>query len=282
MSSRLYQEYHSRTCRGHHFHVLSRGSSNPKMRKQADQLGILPFALSLSPATASGAGNVCPLASPGCSAVCLNYAGRGQMSSIQQARIQKTRFWFSDREGFLELLTRDLEKVQRLATRHGKLAAVRLNVFSDIPWERFLDLDRFPQVQFYDYTKIPARLGRTPANYYLTFSRSEDNEPQALQSLAKGFNVAVPFRDPPARFLDHPVIDGDTHDYRFLDPNPVVVGLKPKGLARDDTTGFVREKCAVYGPVYAAGPDRTHTPACPVWPFFLLMRMVVLKRNPRS
>ena len=100
------------------------------------------------------------------------------MSSIQQARIQKTRFWFSDREVFLELLTRDLEKVQRLATRHGKLAAVRLNVFSDIPWERFLDLDRFPQVQFYDYTKIPARLGRTPANYYLTFSRSEDNEPQ--------------------------------------------------------------------------------------------------------
>ena len=105
------------------------------------------------------------------------------MSSIQQARVQKTRFWFSDRPGFLELLARDLEKVQRLAHRHGKLAAVRLNVFSDIPWERFLDLDRFQGVQFYDYTKVVARLGRTPANYHLTFSRSEDNEPAALFAL---------------------------------------------------------------------------------------------------
>ena len=155
-----------------------------------------------------------------------------------------------------------------LAHRHGKLAAVRLNVFSDIPWERFLDLDRFPDIQFYDYTKVAARLGRTPANYYLTFSRSENNEPQARQSLAKGFNVAVPFRDPPARFLGHPVIDGDTHDYRFLDPKGVIVGLKPKGLAWHDTTGFVREDC----PLYAHGPDRPHA-------HFLLMRMPILKRN---
>ena len=249
MSRQYYQEYSTRPGRGHHCHLLARGSTNPKLKKQADQLGILPFALSLSPATASGAGNVCPLASAGCSAVCLNYAGRGQMSSIQQSRIQKTRFWFSDREGFLTLLTRDLQKVQRLATRHGNLAAVRLNVFSDIPWERFLDLTRFPDIQFYDYTKVPVRLGHTPANYYLTFSRSEDNGPAALQALARGFNVAVPFRHPPARFLGHPVIDGDTHDYRFLDPRPVVVGLKPKGLAKHDTTGFVREKCAIYARV---------------------------------
>ena len=252
MSRQYYQEYSTRPSRGFHFHLLARGSTNPKMKKQADQLGILPFGLSLSPATASGAGNVCPLASPGCRAVCLNYAGRGQMSSIQRARIQKTRFWFSDRDGFLQLLTRDLEKVQRLAKKHGKLAAVRLNVFSDIPWERFLDLTRFPDIQFYDYSKVLARLGRTPVNYYLTFSRSETNEPQARQALTRGFNVAVPFRDPPASFLGHPVIDGDTHDYRFLDPRPVVVGLKPKGLARDDTTGFVREKCAIYARVSTA------------------------------
>ena len=274
MSLQYYQEYSTRPGRGHHFHLLARGSTNPKMRKQAEQLGILPFALSLAPATASGAGNVCPLASPGCSAVCLNYSGRGRMSSIQRARIQKTRFWFSDREGFLALLTRDLEKVQRLAHRHGKLAAVRLNVFSDIPWERFVDLDRYPGIQFYDYTKVSARLGRTPGNYYLTFSRSESNEPAALQALARGFNVAVPFRDPPARFLGHPVINGDHHDYRFLDPRPVVVALKPKGLARDDTTGFVGEDCPVYGP--------GHPSPCPPWTYFLLMRITLLKRNPRS
>ena len=249
MPRSYYKEYSTRPARGHHFHLLARGSTNPKIKKEADQLGILPFALSLAPYTASGAGNVCPLASPGCSAVCLNYAGRGRMSSIQRARIQKTRFWFSDREGFLSLLTRDLEKVQRLAGKTGKLAAVRLNVFSDIPWERFLGLDRFPEIQFYDYTKVLARLGRTPANYYLTFSLSEQNEAEARQALIRRFNVAVVFRDPPRYFQLWPVIDGDQHDFRFLDPRPVVVALKPKGLAKDDTSGFVREKCAVYARV---------------------------------
>ena len=77
MSRSYYQDYSTRPGRGHHFHLLARGSTNPKLKKQADQLGILPFALSLAPATASGAGNICPLASPGCSAVRLNYAGRG-------------------------------------------------------------------------------------------------------------------------------------------------------------------------------------------------------------
>ena len=174
------------------------------------------------------------------------------MSSIQRARIQKTRFWFSDRDGFLQLLTRDLEKVQRLAKntaswpRSGSMSSVISHGNGS------LDLTRFPDIQFYDYSKVLARLGRTPVNYYLTFSRSETNEPQARQALTRGFNVAVPFRDPPASFLGHPVIDGDTHDYRFLDPRPVVVGLKPKGLARDDTTGFVREKCAIYARVSTA------------------------------
>ena len=259
MQTQYYQEYSTRPARGHHFHLLARGSTNPKIKKEADMLGILPFALSLSPYTASGAGNVCPLASPGCSAVCLNYAGRGQMSSIQRARIQKTRFWFSDRQGFLELLTRDLETVQRLAGKHGKLAAVRLNVFSDIPWERFLDLERFTGVQFYDYSKVFTRLGRTPANCYLTFSLSEQNEPQARQALIRRFNVAAVFRDPPRYFQLWPVIDGDQHDFRFLDPRPVVVALTPKGLARHDTTGFVREDCPLYGPLHAPGPGRPHT-----------------------
>ena len=117
MSNSLYQIYANRTpSRGYHFHLLAKGSTNPKMAKLADQLGILPFALSLAPFNASGTGNVCPFASPGCSAVCLNYSGRGQMSSVQQARIQKTRFFFSDRKGFLELLKADLARASKQAS----------------------------------------------------------------------------------------------------------------------------------------------------------------------
>ena len=108
MTQALYQTYSRRTPgRGYRFHLLSPGSTNPKMKKHAGKLGLDPMALSLAPFNVSGAGNVCPSASPGCAAVCLNYAGRGQMSNVQKARIQKTRFWFSDRQGFLELLTRD-------------------------------------------------------------------------------------------------------------------------------------------------------------------------------
>ena len=163
MSTSLYQTYASRTpARGYHFHLLAKGQTNPKMAKLADELGIMPFALSLAPFDVAGKGNVCPFASPGCSAVCLNYAGRGQMSNVQLARIQKTRFFFSDRAGFLSLLESDLSRAQQMADRKGRRAAVRLNVFSDIPWERLIDLAHFPRIQFYDYTKAANRLGKTP------------------------------------------------------------------------------------------------------------------------
>ena len=118
-----------------------------------------------------------------------------------------------------------------------------------MPWEKWLDLESFDGLQFYDYTKAFNRLKRRPKNYYLTFSLSETNEPQAREALHSGVNVAVPFREKPAKFWDYPVIDGDTHDYRFLDNQPAVVALKPKGPAKDDTTGFVREECAIYARV---------------------------------
>jgi len=251
MSNSLYQTYAKRTpARGYRYHLLCPGSSNSKMRKQSKQLGLDPVGLSLAPFNISGAGNVCPFASPGCSAVCLHYAGRGQMSNVQLARMAKTTFWFADRAGFLELLSRDLERAESRARKKGLWPVARLNVFSDIPWERFLDLGRYPRLQLYDYTKIPARLGKTPSNYYLNFSLSEQNEPDARLALASGFNIAVPFRDRPEQFWGYPVIDGDSHDYRFLDRGgPLVVGLKPKGLAKDDTSGFVREECAIYARV---------------------------------
>ena len=44
--------------------------------------------LYLAPARTSGH-NVCPLASVGCKASCLNTAGRGQMGSVQLGRINK-------------------------------------------------------------------------------------------------------------------------------------------------------------------------------------------------
>lgn len=98
-------------------------------------------------------------------------------------------------------------------------------------------------MQFVDYTKNHLRFRRPlPANYHLTFSRSEINEPIALDMLAQGVNVAIPFHGTmPQTWHGYPVVDGDDHDLRFLDPQGgYVVGLSPKGLkAKRDERGFV-------------------------------------------
>lgn len=103
----------------------------------------------------------------------------------------------------------------------------------------------FPDVQFYDYTKLANRRN-VPANYHLTFSLADGNMAQALQALANGFNVAAVFRDVETRahymagqFLGYPVIDGDETDLRFLDQKNSIVGLYAKGAAKRDTSGFV-------------------------------------------
>jgi hypothetical protein len=99
---------------------------------------------------------------------------------------------------------------------------------------------RFPDVQVYDYTKLPVPdKDKLPKNYHLTFSLSETNKEAALEALWKGFNVAVVFDEKPNDFLGVPVVDGDESDLRFLDKPYSIVGLKAKGKAKKDKTGFV-------------------------------------------
>jgi hypothetical protein len=103
----------------------------------------------------------------------------------------------------------------------------------------------FPTVQLYDYTKHPRPWERLLPNYYLTFSLSECNENDALEALTHGINVSIPFSTRkgealPSHWRGYPVIDGDVSDVRHLDPRPCVVGLRAKGRAKKDTSGFVR------------------------------------------
>jgi hypothetical protein len=158
-------------------------------------------------------------------------------------------------ERFLALLMADLARQRTRAERLGVQLVCRLNVVSDVPFEReFPSLfASFPDVQFMDYTKDVRRLLnlQRPANYHLTFSRSERNESECLQVLEAGHNVTVVFRKPPfpRAFWGYPVIDGDGSDVRFLDPSPCVVGLKAKGEgAREDRTGFVLDAASLPQP----------------------------------
>ena len=225
-------------------------SGNSKTRK-GEKKGFTTYGIHLAPASLSGF-NVCDSSSAGCRWACLNTAGRGAMTSVQRARIKKTLFFFKDKQGFLAELWAEVAKSIKSAARKNMTPCFRLNLTSDLPWEKIKFngqsvMEAFPNVQFYDYCKSPERMtklvnGEMPKNYHLTFSRSETNGALALAFLRSGGNVAMVFRKSlPATYYGHEVIDGDETDLRFLDGSGKIIGLKEKGLAKKDATGFVLE-----------------------------------------
>lgn len=228
--------------------LLSCGS-NAKTVK-GDGAEYLTAIMYLTPWKSAGI-NVCPMAEQaGCIDACLNTAGRGKMSVVQQGRARKTQWFASDRDGFMRQLVDDLASFVRFCAKRGVQPCVRLNGTSDIRWElipangKRCIMDAFPDVIFYDYTKIANRRN-LPANYHLTFSYSNVSATYAAMAdtaIRAGLNVAVVFRAKcriPATYLGLPVIDGDRDDLRFLDPKGSVVALYAKGRAMRDYSGFV-------------------------------------------
>jgi hypothetical protein len=221
------------------------GVSRDAKTRKGEKDGYLTGILYLAPSTFAGFGNMCANASKGCKAACLFTAGRGAMSNVQQARVNKTERFVKDRVAFMDEIVKDIKSLVRKAEKEGMVPAVRLNGTSDIPWENVKVGDKpnifavFPDVQFYDYTKSPGRIN-LPGNYDLTFSLAEDNDINAKKALESGINVAAVFNELPSSFMGKPVINGDETDLRFNDPKGVIVGLKAKGLARKDSSGFVR------------------------------------------
>lgn len=179
--------------------------------------------------------NLCPHASEGCSKACLFKSGFGGMySAVEQGRINKTEWFLADRKGFMLQLVKEIESAIKKYSNEW-IVTVRLNGTSDIRWEKIIIQDRknifqmFGNVQFYDYTKNPVRFdSELPANYHLTFSRSETNHKVAMKLLAKGHNVAMVFNKVPETFEGYTVVNGDETDLRFKDAKGVIVGLKYK------------------------------------------------------
>lgn len=226
--------------------LLTAPQSNPKVAKNG-KVGVLGTVLHLAPANLSGY-EVCPGRSEGCTAACLHYAGNPQYFNVKtKARIRKTRQFFEDYDNFMEQLKKEVAAHERRAKRLNMAPAVRLNGTSDIVWERKKCSDgktlmeHFPDVQFYDYTKLPRNPDLIPDNYHLTVSMSESNQDKINKALEWGYNVAVVFENKlPETYLGLPVINGDEHDYRPIDPQGCIVGLVVKGpKGKADDSGFV-------------------------------------------
>lgn len=227
-------------------------SSDAKTVK-GETLGFLTGILYLAPATTTK-WNTCSMAKTAkCDVACLFSAGRGAFSSVQTARINKTVWFFTERNSFMQQLVVDITKLVNKAIKQGLKPLVRLNGTSDIRWETvgFTDADgieyvnifaAFPDIQFYDYTKDANRKD-LPKNYDVTFSYSgvEGFQPFVQKALLNNMRMAVVFRkekDIPSSFMGIPVVSGDNSDVRHLD-DKVIVGLYAKGKAKLDQTGFV-------------------------------------------
>jgi len=217
---------------------------------KGQKVGVLTAICYLAPSDESEVINTCPNASPGCREACLFTAGRGRFDNVKTARINKTLAFVNDRESWLTQAKSEVVSLVRKAGKQNMVPAVRLNGTSDVAWESVrLDgkslMEHFPSVQFYDYTKAPARMkrylaGQFPANYHLTFSRSEENQEDVEEISRLGGNVAVVFNgELPETYLGQPVINGDLSDVRFNDPKGCIVGLSGKGKGKKDLTGFV-------------------------------------------
>ena len=226
-------------------------AGNAKIVK-GEKLGYMTKGIHLAPANLSGY-EACQWRSKGCTMACLNTAGRGQMNSVQDSRIAKTKLFFEQKLAFMEKLGREIASGIKSAKKKAMTAVFRPNLTSDLTWENIEDeqgltlMQKFPETQFYDYTKSFGRMakfinGELPSNYHLTFSRSEHNWSLVSMVLEMGGNVAVVFRDQlPKTWKGIEVINGDENDLRFLDKQGVIVGLIEKGLAKKDETGFVQE-----------------------------------------
>lgn len=216
--------------------LLDTGAANTKVKKTQKLNGAVRIAsLSMYPDDI-----LCPWSKvANCRKLCLKSAGRGRFDNVRDARIAKKDYYHDAPEMFLNQLRRELSNFIKVCKRDNVQPVARLNVLSDVAWERHEIPQQFPDLFMYDYTKTAHRLGKTPDNYALMFSYSA--EPKYRASVRKALKTNVPlavvFDQVPvgSMFLDREVINGDQSDLLNVQAGSVVVGLKYKRTDADQS-----------------------------------------------
>ena len=205
--------------------------NNTKLIKTAkgSKLPVVLAGLSMMPTLA-----ICPNSKKAkCLDMCLKDSGFSEVfDSVNIARQKKTDYFLQDQDRFLQQLKRELTNLDKYAKKHNKKAIVRLNVLSDIPWERYNIPQQFPDIKFYDYTKRSNRLDRMPSNYQLMFSWSgaDDYQREVNNALKTDAPITVVFsKSLPDYYLGRKVYNGDLSDLDNLDQKGMVIGLLLKG-----------------------------------------------------
>lgn len=242
--NQYYMEYRNKTQARKETGINYLGSVNlTSKHAKAYKYDELTYSLYLAPADLSGY-EVCPMRNAECTALCLNESGMNRMNMnndmITESRIKKTKLFFEHRQYFMQWMVAEIEAAKKKAEKQGYHFSVRLNNTSDISPESFhMEIDGkrknilqlFPDVMFYDYSKVGKRmeLVKKYKNYDLTFSFSGTNFSDCISMLNNGIRVAVVFKkEIPKKFWGRKVIDGDLYDMRYRDENDIIVGLKYK------------------------------------------------------
>ena len=230
--------------------LLSNGKLNHKIKKNI-KLGYNTYSLNFAHSDISGY-NVCPIANKlttgenntnksNCSSCCVGYNGFASIhNSVMESRIKKTLSYFLDKKAFMDRLIIEINNAVKLSNKKNLTPSFRLNAYSDIRWEKENITDNknifelFPDVVFYDYTKLINRT--TPANYQLTYSHHNSDFKDTTTALNNGLNVAMVFEKLPEYIKingkKYIVINGDETDLRIdekINGQTVIVGLKFKG-----------------------------------------------------
>jgi len=214
--------------------------------------GTETYCIYLAPSDLSGR-NVCGNGQH-CREFCLNGSGHNKAdilkrgikeSTINKARIKKTDALYKKRDLFMQTIIHEINTAYNRAKRNGREFAIRLNGTSDLSplvfkYKGKNILEWFPNIQFYDYTKIPTRerLLRNYDNYDITFSFDGYNWDKCEKYLKKGGKVAVIFEgELPKKYMGYDVIDANGYDMRYLDPKGTIMGLHYHPTANDYKNG---------------------------------------------
>jgi len=199
-------------------------------------------------------------------------ADKDALKGPRRAHFMQNQALIRDPEVFIAKMDDEVGKAWAAAQKNGNQLGIRLNVFSDVSPTVYEDLMRkYPDVQFYDYTKLHSNKPIAP-NHHLTYSSTGTSNPglgvinlhqnwkHMTKKLDEGYNVAMPFavgaNEPLPKFVKdmkfgktYKVIDGDVHDYRPADDwgkpegaDGYIVGLRNKDQS---LSGASRKKQAV-------------------------------------
>jgi hypothetical protein len=222
--------------------LLTKGISSPKLAKYA---GTDYMSAILYLASAVYEPSLCPNAGDCKNSCLITQAGRGAFDPVVSAARNRRSDWLlSDRPGFESQLVREIAQLVAYAAKRGKRVAIRLNGGSDLDWSSVYS--QFPGVVFWEYTKRPElALRLQSAGVHVTYSVNERTTPRILQAISMHrISTATVYSVARGKPLPAGIVDGDLHDFRFLDARGSRIGLRLKSNKRVTasklTGGFVR------------------------------------------